>query len=272
MDKTLVAFDCDGVIFDHIGEDFLCAYNAFLNLFPDTKDPILPDGHLGLDDIAEVKHESMLFAKFRSLAGFALRAEDYQTALLLALDSTRDTMSIGEEQFIEMKNGLMHLSSEFKEEFYKARSLLQRQSPEKWADMIPIYPGVYEAISGLASRPGTAVVAATGRDRDSTMRLFSHNRIDHLFEQVATREDGNTKLEQLRYLSDLTSVPLERIVYIDDTLGNLHQAEGYCIPVLPDWGLTSPQDLEKGRQAGFEVLRLPTLYQQIDSLLARIAV
>lgn len=270
--KTLVAFDCDGVIFDHIGEDFLCAYNALLTLFPETKASGLPPRSLGLEDIAEVRHESALFTKFRSLAGFCLRAEEYYTVLDLSLNRDGNGISIDEKEFHEAGKNSQGLHHQFREEFYKARSHLQQQALEKWAEIIPIYPGVFEAISGLASRPGTIVAAATGRDRSSTVRLLAYNRIGRLFEQIAARENGDTKLEQLTYLSDLTSVPLERMVYVDDKLTNLREVEGHAIPALPDWGLTSPDDIEKGRQAGFEIVRLPTLYQQIDGLLSRLTV
>lgn len=272
VEKTLVAFDCDGVIFDHIGEDFLCAYNALLTLFPETKVPGLPSRNLGLEDIAQVRHESVLFARFRSLAGFCLRAEEYYTVLDLSLSRDGNGVSIGEKEFQEAGKNAQELHHQFREEFYKARSLLQEQALERWAEIIPIYPGVFEAISGLASRPGTIVAAATGRDRSSTVRLLAHNRIGRLFEHIAARENGDTKLEQLTYLSDLTSVPLERMVYVDDKLTNLQEIKGQVIPALPDWGLTSPQDIEKGRQAGFEIVRLPTLYQQIDRLLTRLTV
>lgn len=272
MEKTLVAFDCDGVIFDHIGEDFLCAYNALLTLFPETKVLGLPSRNLGLEDIAQVRHESALFARFRSLAGFCLRAEEYYTVLDLSLSRDGNGVSIDEKEFQEAGKNAQELHHQFREEFYKARSLLQEQALERWAEIIPIYPGVFEAISGLASRPGTIVAAATGRDRSSTVRLLAHNRIGRLFEQIAARENGDTKLEQLTYLSDLTSVPLERMVYVDDKLTNLQEIEGQVIPALPDWGLTSPQDIEKGRQAGFEIVRLPTLYQQINRLLTRLTV
>ena len=272
VEKTLVAFDCDGVIFDHIGEDFLCAYNALLTLFPETKAPGLPSRSLGLEDISQVRHESSLFARFRSLAGLCLRAEEYYTVLDLSLSRDGNGMFIDEDEFHEAGKNSQELHYQFREEFYKARSHLQQQALEKWAEIIPIYPGVFDAISGLASRPGTIVTAATGRDRTSTVRLLAYNRIGRLFEQIASRENGNTKLEQLRYLSDLTSVPLERMVYVDDKLTNLQEIEGHAIPALPDWGLTSPQDIAKGRQAGFEIVKLPTLYQQIDRLLTRLAV
>lgn len=272
VEKTLVAFDCDGVIFDHIGEDFLCAYNALITLFPQTKTPGLPSRTLDLEDISQVRHESSLFARFRSLAGLCLRAEDYYTVLDISLTRDWNNLSIGEEEFQEAGNKEPEQYRQFREEFYKARSHLQHQALEKWAEIIPIYPGVFEAISGLASRHGTVVAAATGRDRNSTVRLLAYNRIGRLFEHIASRENGDTKLEQLTYLSDLTSIPLERMVYVDDKLSNLEEIQGHAIPALPDWGLTSPQDIEKARQAGLEIVRLPTLYQQIDKLLTKLVV
>ncbi|MFQ5905794.1 MAG: HAD family hydrolase [bacterium] len=272
IEKFLVAFDCDGVIFDHIGEDFLCAYNALLALFPETRVPGITARHLDLEDIAQVKHENILFAKFRSLARFALRAEDYYSVFEIALHGDNDLHSISEEDFQEAKQSHLHLHPRFKEEFYKARSILQEQAPQKWAEIVPIYPGVFEAISGLASRPGTVVAAATGRDRASTVRLLAYNRIDRIIQQIASRENGNTKLEQLTYLSELTGISLGRMIFVDDKLSNLFEVAEDCIPVLADWGLTSPQDIEKGKQAGLHVLRLPSLYQQVDSLLNRLGV
>jgi len=225
VEKTLVAFDCDGVIFDHIGEDFLCAYNALLTLFPETKAPGLPSRSLGLEDISQVRHESSLFARFRSLAGLCLRAEEYYTALDISLNRDGNGLSIDENEFHEAGKNSRELHHQFREEFYKARSHLQQQALEKWVKIIPIYPGVSDAMSGLASRPGTIVAAATGRDRNSTVRLLAYNRIGRLFEHIASRENGDTKLEQLRYLSDLTSLPLGRMVYVDDKLTNLQEIE-----------------------------------------------
>jgi phosphoglycolate phosphatase-like HAD superfamily hydrolase len=135
-----------------------------------------------------------------------------------------------------------------------------------------MYPGVLEAIGGLASRPNASVVAATGRDRESTERLLGHNRIADLFEYVASREDGDTRLEQLEHLSRLTDIPLTRIVFVNDRLPHLLNVEGSCIPVLADWGLTPPQDILSARESGLDVVRLPTLYQQVDSLLVRLTV
>lgn len=271
-EKSLVAFDCDGVLFDHIGEDFLCAYNALLALFPERSVPGLPGRHLDLEDITQVKHENILFTKFRSLARFALRAEDYYTVFELALHGDSDLASIGETDFQEARRNHIQVHPQFREEFYRARSMLQEEAPQKWAEIVPIFPGVFEAISGLASRPGTIVATATGRDRASTVRLLVHNRIDEIIQEIASRESGNTKLEQLKYLSELTDVPLGHMIFVDDKLSNLFEVIEDCIPVLADWGLTSPQDIERGRRAGLNVLRLPSLYRQVDSLLNRLTI
>jgi phosphoglycolate phosphatase-like HAD superfamily hydrolase len=272
-DRSLVAFDCDGVIFDHIGEDFLCAYNALRAVSPDMDFPGLPPRSLFLDDISEVRHENILFAKFRSLSRFANRAEDYLTVLDLTLSEDSELLLyMEEEEFDEARQSHLELYPRFKDEFYKARVTLQREAPSRWARIVPMYPGVLEAISGLASRPHTTVVAATGRDRESTERLLGYNHIGELFEHIASREDGNTRLEQLEHLSDLTDIPLSRVVFVNDRLPHLLNVEGSCIPVLADWGLTPPQDILSARESGLDVVRLPTLYQQVDSLLIRLAV
>jgi phosphoglycolate phosphatase-like HAD superfamily hydrolase len=272
-DRSLVAFDCDGVIFDHIGEDFLCAYNALRAVSPHTVVPGLPPRNLFLDDICEVRHENILFAKFRSLARFASRAEDYFTVLDLTLrEDSELLLYMGEEEFDLARQGRLDLYPQFKEEFYKARNILQQEAPSGWARIVPMYPGVLEAISGLASRPNTTVVAATGRDRESTERLLAYNQIDDLFEYIASREDGDTRLEQLEHLSRLTDIPLTHVVFVNDRLPHLLNVEGSCIPVLADWGLTPPQDILSARESGLDVVRLTTLYQQVDSLLVRLTV
>jgi len=272
-DRSLVAFDCDGVIFDHIGEDFLCAFNALRAVSPDTEVPGLPPRNLFLDDICEVRHENILFAKFRSLARFANRAEEYLTVLDLTLCEDSDLLLyMGEDEFDEARQRQLDLYPRFKEAFYKARNTLQHEAPSRWARIVPMYPGVLEAISGLASRPNTAVVAATGRDRESTELLLEYNHIAELFEFVASREEGNTRLEQLEHLSRLTEIPLTRVIFVNDRLPHLLNVEGSCIPVLADWGLTPPQDIHSARESGLDVVRLPTLYQQVDSLLVRLTV
>jgi phosphoglycolate phosphatase-like HAD superfamily hydrolase len=273
MDKSLVAFDFDGVIFDHIGEDFLCAYNALRAVSPEVEIHSLPPRELFLDDIVDVRHENMLFAKFRSLSRFVARAEDYCTVFHLVIREDGDRLLyMAEEEFEAAKDNQLHLYPDFKEEFYRARRSLQQEAPERWAKIVPMYPGVLEAISGLASRPSTVVAAATGRDRDSTLRLLEFNRIVGLFEYIASREDGETKLTQLERLSDVTGIPLARTVFVDDRLPCLLDVEGACIPVLADWGLTSPQHIIEAREAGLDVVRLPTLFQQVDSLLTRLTV
>lgn len=272
-ERSLVAFDCDGVIFDHIGEDFLCAYNALRSVSPDTEFPGLPPRALFLDDICEVRHENILFAKFRSLSRFANRAEDYFTVLDLTLcEDSELLLYMGEDEFDEARQKRLELYPRFKDEFYKARTTLQSEAPTRWARIVPMYPGVLEAISGLASRPNTTVVAATGRDRQSTDQLLKYNHIDDLFEYIASREDGETRLQQLEHLSELTEIPLARIVFVNDRLPHLLNVEGSCIPVLADWGLTPPHDILAARESGLDVVRLPTLYQQVDSLLIRLAV
>ncbi len=269
----LVAFDCDGVIFDHIGEDFMCAYNALHAISPETEIPGLPQRVLFLDDIAHVRHEAILFAKFRSLSRFAERAEDYLTILYLTLNEDSDMLLyVGEEEFDVWRQKHIDRYDEFKGKFYEARSTLQREAPHRWAQIVPMYPGVLEAISGLASRHATVVAAATGRDRDSTMRLLQHNSIESLFKYVASREDARTKLDQLQHLSELSNIPLNRVVFVDDRVQNLTHNEGSYIPVLADWGLTPPQEILKARESGMDVVRLPTLYQQVTSLLSRLTV
>jgi phosphoglycolate phosphatase-like HAD superfamily hydrolase len=269
----LVAFDCDGVIFDHIGEDFMCAYNALYAISPDTEIPGFPQRILFLDDIAHVRHEDILFAKFRSLSRFAERAEDYLTILDLTLNEESDMLLyIGEEEFDDSRQKHLDRYEQFKEKFYEARSVLQREAPHRWAQIVPMYPGVLEAISGLASRPATVVAAATGRDKDSTMRLLQHNGIADLFKYIASREDAVTKLEQLQHLSELSNIPINRVVFVDDRVQNLTQTEGSYIPVLADWGLTPPQEIRKARESGMDVVRLPTLYLQVTNLLSRLTV
>ena len=259
----IVAFDCDGVLFDFYGEDFVVAHNALLAMDP-AADP-LGRGRalLSHPDIALATPAHPAFAGFRALATFVARAEDYLTAWHVIMERPQDVPAMTEEAFDQARQAWRAVYPAFKEAFYGARRALQEQDMTAWLSMTPPYPGLPQAVAQVANA-GAIVVVATGRDNDSTWRLLGHHGMDRHVSEVVSRELSSLKDRQMEYLAGRYQVGPAQLLFVDDALRNVRAVRGRATPWLATWGSARPEHLQAAQEEGIATVGLDAL---ADSLL-----
>jgi phosphoglycolate phosphatase-like HAD superfamily hydrolase len=258
----IVAFDCDGVLFDFYGEDFVVAYNALLAVDP-AADP-LGRGRalLSHPDMALATPANPVFAAFRALATFVARAEDYLTAWHVIVERPQDIPAMTEEAFELARQPWLDGYPAFKEAFYGARRALQEQDMAAWLSMTPPYPGLPDAVAQIAAA-GVTVVVATGRDNDSTWRLLGHHGMSEHVTEVVSRELSSHKDEQMEYLAGRYGVGPAQLLFIDDALRNVRAVRGRAVPWLATWGSARPEHVAQARLEGIAAVGLDDLASRL---------
>ncbi|MBU0490515.1 MAG: HAD family hydrolase [Chloroflexi bacterium] len=258
----IVAFDCDGVLVDYYGEDFVVSHNALLAVDP-LADP-LGRGRtlLAHHDLALATRANPVFAGFRDLATFAARAEDYLPTWQIIMQRPQDIPAMTEEAFEEARRRSVAGYAEFKAAFYRARQSLQDQDLAAWRDMIPLFPGLADAVTSV-SRAGGVVVVATGRDGDSTWRLLEHHGISGYVTELVSREFSSQKDRQMEYLVDHYEVDPAQLLFIDDALRNVQAVQGWATPWLATWGGARPEHVAQAEREGIATVSLEELPDQL---------
>lgn len=264
----IVAFDCDGVLLDFYGEDFVAAHNALLAVDP-AADP-LGRGRVLLShpDIALAIPANPTFAAFRALATFVARAEDYLTTWHIIIERPQDIPAMTEAAFDQARQAWLDEYPAFKEAFYGARRTLQEQDMAAWLDMTPPYPGLPEAMAQIASA-GATVVVATGRDNDSTWRLLQHHGMGAHVTEVVSRELSSHKDEQMAYLAGRYGVEPARLLFIDDALRNVRAVRGRATPWLATWGSARPEHVAQAQEEGIITVALAELADRLMQWIGR---
>lgn len=124
--------------------------------------------------------------------------------------------------------------------------------------MLPLFPGISQAVEQV-SRAGGSVVVATGRDSDSTWRVLEHHGIGIYVNEVLGQEFSSHKDRQMEYLIDRYELGPERWLLIDDALRNVRAVRGRATPWLATWGSARPEHVTQAQEEGIATVTLKDL-------------
>lgn len=108
----------------------------------------------------------------------------------------------------------------------------------------PLYAGIKELIEKLSQDHILAI--NTSADNSSSVPLLENARIDEHFDLVATRDLHQSKVEKFKLIGQTFEVEPSEMLFITDTLGDLHEAREQHIPTIAvTWGVHDKSFFER---------------------------
>ena len=256
---SLVVLDFDGVIADSIHDSWMTAVNAFTEMFPDHGLPV--DGPVPPDGVFEFeRRHPELFSDFRRLIPLGNKAADYLAMMRLIARREADGIKDQKDFDAEQARLPLELRERFGALFYEQRIQLQDADPESWAGLIPAFPGLPEAVRELDKRFRLAI--ATSKDRRSVDVLLYRYGLAGYFspELILDKAFSYSKRLHLIQLSKSTSVPFDRIRFVDDKTMHLVQVKDLGVQAyLALWGFNTDRERALAQKEGFTLLSLEGL-------------
>ncbi|NQT27847.1 HAD hydrolase-like protein [candidate division KSB1 bacterium] len=258
--RPLIAFDFDGVISNSIHDSFVTALNSYITFKPDhalpLSKPIVPAKRI----FDFEKEYSDLFAAFKSLLPMGNRAEDYYVILRI-IEENRTASIQDQETFDDYKKRLAEsLRNEYHEFFYQFRINLQKKDPEAWAELLPAFPGIKEAVPILSKDFMLAI--ATAKDRRSVDLQLARYGLTDFFDpnNILDKDYSESKREHLTRFHELHGTPYEHMHFIDDKVLHLVSVADLGIHCyLSMWGFNSEREHTIANENGFIMLELDQL-------------
>lgn len=258
--RPLIAFDFDGVISNSIHDSFVTALNSYIEFKPKHQlpisKPIVPAKRIFE---FEKKHPDF-FAAFRSLLPMGNCAEDYY--VILRIIEENRTASIGnQESFDAYKKSLdKSLRNTYDEFFYQFRISLQNKDPDAWAELLPAFPGIPEAVPILARDFMLAI--ATAKDRRSVDIQLAKYGLAAYFDpgNILDKDYSASKRGHLIRFHELHGTAYDQMHFIDDKALHLVAAADLGVHCyLSMWGFNSEREHAIANEHGFTLLEIDQL-------------
>lgn len=258
--RPILVFDFDGVISNSVHDSFRTAVNTYISFRPAHRLPLDKPLSTSTETFQFEKDRPELFKGFKDLMPLGSRAEDYY-AILMILERN-ETGGISDQADFNAFNRRIPPAEQlaFHELFYAIRRELQKKNPEDWAALMPLFPGVADALFALAGRFTLAI--ATAKDRFSVDIQLKGYGIDRLFrpENILDKDFAESKHAHLSKLHELYGVPYDRIHFIDDKVLHLISVKDLGVrSYLALWGFNTPREHEIAEKEGFTLLSLEHL-------------
>ncbi|MFA5931086.1 MAG: HAD family hydrolase [archaeon] len=230
--RGVVVLDVDGVITDSVAENFPHAINAYQKLggkIPATKE-------------IEAK-----FKVARPLIGSD--PTNYFTVLKL-IEQTGgkiDFSKVTQSQFNESIKRFSQQSTGFREAYIGSRNETIARDKSAWVKSNKPMPGAIEAVRKIMQKHDTFI--STGRDKKSTLEILGAYGIKISPDRVFSKDDlGGKKTNHLIEISKITKTPLNRIMLLDDALGEVKAVRAMGAKGLfARAGYTMPMHLKEAR-------------------------
>jgi phosphoglycolate phosphatase-like HAD superfamily hydrolase len=247
--KALV-LDFDGVISDSVGEVFIVARRAYLELCPDSE--------------LRVRDTDELNRAFRELMPLGNRAEDYGTALL-ALERRIDLTDQAAYDAFRNDQDEAWLEG-YHHRFYDVRASLSDTDPEGWRALMRPYAPLLELLHRRAAEVIYAI--ATSKDRRSVLIMLDDYGITELFpaELILDKECGPQKTAHLQSVRGLLDVDYAELTFVDDKVNHLDAVAPLGVRcALAAWGYNGTREHLLARERGYLLCTLDDVERQLFS-------
>ncbi|MFH1391185.1 MAG: HAD family hydrolase [Candidatus Diapherotrites archaeon] len=238
--KVVIALDFDGLIADSIRDSFVQSVNAYNSMggrFPRIR--------------ATEK-------KFQQGKPFAKNADGYYTLLRLIEQNPKvNFRKMTQEQFDrEFERDRTEKGPKFEKRFSEYRRHMQREHPDEWIALNSIFPRVERQIGKLQKK--YSVWIATGKDRESVVRLLKKSGINIPADQILSKENTKSKVEQMRIIAEREGVPVSKILMIDDSLNYLRDVKAVgAEAAMAKWGYSTREQRRQAKREGIPLIRRP---------------
>jgi phosphoglycolate phosphatase-like HAD superfamily hydrolase len=255
--KPLLALDFDGVISNSIHDSVRTSVNAYMETRPGHGLPLRSP----LDSAESVfefeRVHPGIFSRFRRLIPMGNRAEEYLVIWTL-IDSGRADRIADQADFDRVRLEIPAADRDaYAGRFYGLRIEWQNRDPAAWARLLPAFDGIPAALDVLKDRFELAV--ATSKDMRSVNLLLREYGVEDRFapELILDKEFSYSKRDHLRRLRELSGLPFDRMVFVDDKLIHLQAVKDLGVRAcLALWGFNSEEEHRLAAGEGFTLLGL----------------
>lgn len=244
----ILALDFDGVLWDSVGECWLCCTET-----------------LKVDFGKAVSSDSAVQDAFHRGRWLVRTGGDFLLVYELAIeDPKRDFDAFTKADFQKLRESESKRVAEFEKKFYARRELLRENETQRWLDSQKPYPEVVAQFAGL-KEAFDEVVLITTKDGPSARKLLESADIELA---IWSRETGVDKGEQILDLCKKRNHTPDKILFIDDLLENLEQTRRVGTPgFLAEWGYNNPAEQKAALDEGYKVLKSHDLVGQLAGLI-----
>jgi phosphoglycolate phosphatase-like HAD superfamily hydrolase len=241
----VVVFDFDGVIVDSIAECYISAYWAYNGFDIIRANMFNPD-----DEKIE-----MAFQKYRFLVGPAHEYYFLFKAIYKSLeDSGMDVLTL----FDRNKSELISEAKAFGEMFYRFRKIAQKEYPDLWIRLNPIYKGISDIIEAISLKHDFFI--ASTKDEDSIDIILKRNSLKIPLNRIYGKNFSFNKLFQLRNIMAVTEAQAKNIYFVDDHLAHLESVSRLGVQCFfAEWGYSNEDIKKEVKLRGFPVVNIENI-------------
>ncbi len=257
--SEMIVFDFDGVISNSVHDSFLTALNAYAQYSSNHSLPFSQT--IKPSEIFEFeKANKQLFEGFWDLLPLGNQASDYYAVLKIIEEGKSGSVQT-QDDFDEYRTGISgDILKTYSEAFYKLRVKMQDENPREWAELLPPFPGIVQAIHQLNDQFFLAI--ATAKDCASVHILTEKYGLSDIFpnNRIYDKEQGESKRVHLTRLHEDSGIPFNKIRFIDDKVSHLFSVQDLGVQSsLAAWGFNSEREQSLARENGFGVLAIQDL-------------
>lgn len=236
--------DFDGVICKSTEECMVTAYNAWNRLNGNNEFNTTPD---------DIPSDEAAF--FRKGRGYVRGGGEYY----ILLKSIKEKFKINDQKhFNSLAVRWAKDMEKFSGLFYESRKRLMNQGIQKWVALHSVFSELADVLKKHSNDNKTFIV--TMKDRESILTILKKEGIGFPYKKVFDKDDFNTKLEALLYLSKEREVPVDKIRFLDDNVMHLLELAGAGINVfMADWGYHTDEHIDIAKEKGIKIIKLSEL-------------
>ena len=258
-EKKIIAFDFDGVICDSIHDSMMTTINIYILMEANHGLPV--DRHLNQKNILSFEQNNPDFInQFRSLMPLGNFAQDYYVILKLICQKDWDKIK-SQKDFNDYKDHIpSDILTKYNKQFYNYRSNMQKEDPDKWALLMPPFPGIVKTIRELSKK--FLCVISTSKDINSVTILLNKYKLQDVFhpKNILDKDFAQSKKEHLIKFHNKYKIPFSNMHFIDDKVSHLLTVAGLGVKAhLATWGYNTPREHSIAARNGCYLLNLDDL-------------
>lgn len=254
--KRILAFDFDGVLCNSIHDSIMTAVNTYLQCLTSHNLPLKK--YLKPQKVINFEKENPVFVKqFSHLIPLGNFAIDYFVILKIIDEKIYDKITT-QEDFDNLRASISKKKlTEYNTIFYKYRQSLQQNNPEAWAELLPTYPGIPEAVRKLSNYFIPAI--ATSKDINSVNILLKKYKLSDLFDpdNILDKNYAETKRDHIIKFKKSHNLDYHNIFFIDDKVSHLIKVKDLNVrSFLALWGFNTEREQKSAVKHGISLLNL----------------
>ena len=243
LNKEVVVFDVDGVIFDSTNECLIIAWNAYEEM--NGKNNKIYSPHQ-----ADKEYEE----KFRSVRNYVRSMDEY---LVVFHGCYSDKPN---QNYFEYELSLIDqdLKVEYSRIFYNERKIFKKKFYQEWIELHSAYEGILEILKSCSLKKTLYFI--TGKDDGSVRDLMNHFAPEVKVQQIYDKYSVDNKLLALMKIANHENLSPQEIKFIDDNITHLIDPQENNFNIgLASWGYAMPDHVLMAKDRKIPILDLKNL-------------